>query len=113
MNEVMNDGAVSLNNSGSEDGITGSEPEVTNKDDEAIPLRGEELTKATDSLPTGGAQEQRGMSEEQPLVQHEGVSMATIGQHETSEEQSLLQHEWVSMARTQSLGEPPEVVVEE
>ncbi|KAK8546552.1 hypothetical protein V6N12_027329 [Hibiscus sabdariffa] len=83
--EGVLEGAVSLNNSGREDGLTGSEPEVTNNDAEAIsprgltqvteviPLREGELTEVPDSLSTGGAQQQREIPEEQPL-QHEGTS---------------------------------------
>ncbi|KAK9006376.1 hypothetical protein V6N11_035417 [Hibiscus sabdariffa] len=79
------EGAVSLNNSGREDGLTGSEPEVASHGAETVsprvveqmaevvPEREGELPEIPGLLSTGCSQHQQGVSEEQSL-QHEGSS---------------------------------------
>ncbi|KAK9041692.1 hypothetical protein V6N11_016782 [Hibiscus sabdariffa] len=83
--EGAREGAVSLNNSGREDGFHGSEPEVANHGvetvsptvaeqmAEVVPEREEELPEIPDLLSTGCSQHQQGVSEEQSL-QREGSS---------------------------------------
>ncbi|KAK8983363.1 hypothetical protein V6N11_073783 [Hibiscus sabdariffa] len=112
--ETVNDGVVSLNNSGNEDAVPRSEPESINTDNEAVHLREEELPSVNtdsgadllreeempecpevpervsmlpESLATiGDGQQQHGM---QPVVQHGGSSMTDVQSSEESLEEAV------------------------
>ncbi|KAK9008300.1 hypothetical protein V6N11_075199 [Hibiscus sabdariffa] len=99
VDEAVNDGAVSLNNSGNKDDVPRSEPESINIDSGAVHLREEELPE---------------LLEVSKHVSMLPESLATIRdvqqQHGV---QSLVQNVGSSMLEVQSLEEPLEVAVGE